>query len=290
MESQIVETSSGPIEYTRIGNGPVLLVCHGTSQDCHSMHGFEAFLEEGFSLLIPSRPGYGKTPLEVGRSNIQAAKSLIALLDALNIQTCSLIAVSGGGPTGIAMAAYFPERITHLILMAAVSRPEERIHEATYKMQMAFYGPFHALQWGMLRLVSNLSPRGMARQTLAIFSTHDPEDALQKLPPGGIESIRRFYQGHSSRMGALNDANHRVGKELLEKVSIPTLVIHSRADKSVPFSHAEWSMQHIPLATLGESGITGHFIWIGPEYRELTRQMVDFLCDRLKQKATLKYE
>src|SRR5512138_2977387 len=170
MISDIAQTSRGPIEYIWMGKGPVLLVCHGTSQDCHSILGFESFIEQGFSLLLPSRPGYGKTPLDTGRSNTQAAEALIALLDALNIPTCSVIAVSGGGPTGIALAANFPERITHLVLMAAVSRPEERIHEPAYKMQMAFYGPFHALQWGMLRLVSNLSPRGMARQTLAIFS------------------------------------------------------------------------------------------------------------------------
>ena len=284
MISDIAQTSRGPIEYIWMGKGPVLLVCHGTSQDCHSILGFESFIEQGFSLLLPSRPGYGKTPLDTGRSNTQAAEALIALLDALNIPTCSVIAVSGGGPTGIALAANFPERITHLVLMAAVSRPEGRIHEPAYKMQMAFYGPFHALQWGMLRLVSNLSPRGMARQTLAIFSTHDPDDALNQLPPHGIESIRRFYQGHSSRLGALNDASHRVGKELLQKVSRPTLIIHSREDKSVPFSHAEWSLDQIPQAMLCESGITGHFIWIGPDYKDIKQQMVDFLCDSLTQK------
>jgi predicted alpha/beta-fold hydrolase len=79
-----------------------------------------------------------------------------------------------------------------------------------------------------------------------------------------------------------------VAKQLLEKVSIPTFVVHSHEDKSVPFSHAEWSMQNIPRTTLCESGITGHFIWIGPEYSEITRQMVEFLCDRLEQKATSK--
>ncbi len=286
MKSQIANTSKGPIEYTWTGKGPVLLVCHGTSQDCYSIQGFESFIEDGFSLLIPSRPGYGKTPLDVGRNNHQAAEAFVALLDILNIPTCSAIAVSGGGPTGIALAANFPERITCLVLMAAVSRPEERIHEAAYETQMAFYGPFHTLQWGMLRLVSNVSPRSMARQTLAIFSAHDPDDALNKLPPHGFESIRQFYQGRSSRMGALNDATHRVGKELLQKVSIPTLVVHSREDKSVPFSHAEWSVQHIPRAILCETGITGHFIWVGPDYKEIKTQIIDFLCNRsdLKQR------
>jgi pimeloyl-ACP methyl ester carboxylesterase len=234
-------------------------------------------VEAGFSLLTPSRPGYGRTPLEVGKSNAQAAGALSALLDHLEIERCSVIAISGGGPTGIAFAAKFPQRIDRLVLMAAVSRPEERPNEPSYKSQMAFYGPFHSLQWGMLRLISNLSPRGMARQTLAIFATHDPDEALSKLSPEGIESIRRFYQGQSSRWGALNDAAHTVGKDLLKAISVPVLVIHSREDRSVPFSHAEWSLQHLSRATLCEAGGTGHFIWVGPEYQAISQQMIAFL-------------
>jgi pimeloyl-ACP methyl ester carboxylesterase len=257
----------------------VILACHGTSQDCHSTNGLETLTHAGFSLLTPSRPGYGRTPLDVGRSNQQAAEVFIALLDCLNINTCSVIAVSGGGPTGIALAAKFPQRIERLVLMAAVSQPEERIHEPSYKSQMAFYGPSHGMQWIMLQLISTLSPRAMARQTMAIFSTHDPDEAVSRLSPDGIEAIRQFYQGHSSRKGALNDATHMVGQELLQAIKVPVLVVHSREDKSVPFSHAEWSLQNIPQARLCETGFTGHFIWVDPEYAKINAQMVVFLQD-----------
>jgi len=277
MISQIAQTSRGPIEYTLIGNGPVLLACHGTSANCYSTQVLESLTDAGFSLLTPSRPGYGRTPLDAGKTNAQAAEALIALLDCLKIQTCSVVAVSGGGPTGIALAARFRQRIQRLVLMAAISRPEDRPNEPSYRNQMAFYGPLHGLQWGMLRMISNLSARGMARQTLAIFSTHDPEDALSRLSPEDIESIRRFYQGRSSRLGALNDATHTVGKELLQTISVPVLVVHSREDKSVPFSHAEWSLQNIPQAILCEAGFTGHFFWVGPDYKEIIEQMAAFL-------------
>jgi pimeloyl-ACP methyl ester carboxylesterase len=277
MKSQVAQTARGTIEYTLMGSGPVVLACHGTSQDCHSTQGLEVLIRFGFSLLIPSRPGYGHTPLDVGRSSVQAAEALVALLDCLNIKTCSVIAVSGGGPTGIALAAKFPERIERMALMAAVSQPESRFLEPSYKTQMAFYGPLHGLQWRMLRLISNLSPRAMARQTMAIFSTHDPDDAVNRLSGDGIQAIRRFYQGHSPRKGALNDATHTVGRELLQAVSMPVIVIHSREDKSVPFKHAEWSLQNIPRASLCEAGFTGHFIWVDPNYAKINEQMVAFL-------------
>jgi len=277
MNSQITHTSKGPIEYTLQGSGPVVLVCHGTSSNCFSMSGVEPLVAAGFSVLIPSRPGYGRTPLEAGRSASQAAEALVALLDALQIQTCSVVAISGGGSTGIALAAGYPQRVQRLVLAAALSRPEQRPNEPTYKSQKAFYGPMHSLNWGLLGLMSRLSPRNMARQTLAIFSTHDADDGMSRLSSGDIEMICRFSRGRSSRQGALNDATHTVGADVLAAIRQPTLVIHSREDNSVPFSHAEWSLKNIPQAELYEAGFTGHFFWIGPDAPRISQRMAEFL-------------
>jgi pimeloyl-ACP methyl ester carboxylesterase len=277
MKSNISSTAQGPIEYTRLGSGPVILVCHGTSSNCFSTELAGPLVEAGFRVVTPSRPGYGKTPLEVGRSAAQAAEALIALLDSLQVEICSVVAISGGGPTGIALAAGYPQLIRRLMLVAAVSRPEDRPNEPGYKNQSSFYGPMHNVTWGMLGLMSRLSPRAMARQTLAIFSTHDPDDGLRKLPAEGVENISRFYQGQSSRKGALNDGFHAVGADLLMTIRQPTLVVHSREDNSVPFSHAEWSLNHIPQAELCEAGITGHFFWVDPDYKRICQRMVEFL-------------
>lgn len=275
-ESKIARTSCGPIEYTLLGNGPVVLVCHGTSSNCFSVEVSASLLEAGFAVLTPSRPGYGRTPLNVGTSAMQAAQALVALLDYLNIKTCAVKAISGGGPTGVALAANYPQRVRRLALIAAITKTEDRTHEPSYQSQKAFYGPLHGMFWKMLGLISRSSPSGMARQTMTIFSTHDPEDVLRQLTNEDIQKICRFYQGRSSRLGAVNDLGHTVGKELLQKVQVPTLVIHSREDKSVPFSHAEWSLAHISNAELFESGITGHFYWVGPDHQKVSQQLTTF--------------
>lgn len=277
IKSKIADTACGAIEYTLQGKGPVVLVSHGTSSNCFSVEGSASLLEAGFAVLTPSRPGYGRTSLKVGASAAQAAKAMVALLDTLQIETCAVQAISGGGPTGIALAANHPERVRRLALVAAISQPEERVNEPAYQSQKSFYGPLHGLFWNMLGLISRLSPQGMARQTMMLFSAHDPEDAFKQLTPEDIESICRFYQGHSSRLGAVNDLTHTVGKELLQKIQAPTLVIHSREDKSVPFSHAEWSLAHLPQAELCESGVTGHFYWVGPDYPRVSQKLISFL-------------
>jgi pimeloyl-ACP methyl ester carboxylesterase len=277
MNSQVVQTTKGSIEYTLMGTGPVVLVCHGTSSNCFSTSVAEPLVEAGFQVLTPSRPGYGRTPSNVGKTAEQAAGALITLLDSLSIQTCSVYAISGGGPTGIALAARYPQRVTHLILAGAISRPENRQNELNYKNQMSFYGPMHGVMWGILGLIGRLSPQSMARQTMTIFSTHDPADAMSRLTSQDIDRICRFYQGRSSRQGALNDSKHTVGAELLRMIHQPTLVVHSREDNSVPFSHAEWSLKNIPNAELCEAGFTGHFFWIGPDFTRINQRIVKFL-------------
>jgi pimeloyl-ACP methyl ester carboxylesterase len=277
MESQIAQTSKGPIEYTLRGNGHTVLVCHGTSSNCFSSELSDSLIETGFRVLTPSRPGYGRTPSEVGRSATEVAQALVALLDSLEIQTCSVLAVSGGGPTGIALAGNHPDRVMRLVLAAAISRPEDRPNESNYKNQTAFYGPMHNAMWAILGLMSRLSPRAIARQTLALFSTHNPDDGLDKLSPESIEIIAHFYRGRSSRQGALNDGTHTVGAELLKRIQQPVLVIHSREDNSVPFSHAEWSLKNIAHAELCEAGITGHFFWVDPDFERIRKELVTFL-------------
>jgi pimeloyl-ACP methyl ester carboxylesterase len=277
MRSEIAQTSAGPVEYTMRGEGPVVLACHGTSSDCFSTEGSRPLVDAGFRVLTPSRPGYGRTPLVNGRSAAQAAGTLVALLDALRTERCAVLAISGGGPTGIALAAGFPRRVERLILAEAITRPETRPEEPEYKDQAGFYGPMHALMWSMLGLISRMSPKGMARQTLAIFSTHDPDDALRRLSDDDIQRMARFYHGHSSRRGALADMAHSVGADVLSAIRQPTLVIHSREDKSVPFAHAEWARQHIPQAQLCEAGFTGHFFWIGRDFERIASQMAAFL-------------
>lgn len=128
--------------------------------------------------------------------------------------------------------------------------------------------------------MSRLSPRSMARQTLAIFSSHDPDDTMSKLSTEEIEELCRFFQGRLSRRGALTDGTHTVGTDLLKMVRQPTPVIHRREDNSVPFAHAEWSLKHIPHADLCEASFTGQFFWIGPDFLRISQRMVAFLQEK----------
>jgi hypothetical protein len=75
MVAKIASNKSGNIEYTLNGSGPTILAMHGQSQDCNAVDSYIAFVKAGFSILTPSRPGYGKTPASVGDSAEKASNA-----------------------------------------------------------------------------------------------------------------------------------------------------------------------------------------------------------------------
>ena len=66
--SELAQTARGPVEYSKVGQAPWILALHGSP----GMHDgvtnfFNRWVENGFGVIAPSRPGYGRTPLDNGR-------------------------------------------------------------------------------------------------------------------------------------------------------------------------------------------------------------------------------
>lgn len=102
-------TSKGrSIEYSIIGDGEPIFVFHGGHSNCNEEFGYQALVENGFSLITPSRPGYGGTSKEIGESLSEACNYYSRLLKHLNIEKTHLLAISAGGPSGIYFAANYP--------------------------------------------------------------------------------------------------------------------------------------------------------------------------------------
>ncbi len=277
MESKIAQTRCGPVEYTLEGEGPVVMVLHGTSSDCHQRWGKAALLEAGLAVLTPSRPGYGRTPAVVGESVERAADAMVALLASLGIERASLIAISGGGPTALHLAARHPERVTKLVLESALSQTWGRLRAELLARQGSFYTPMLVPLWGMLRLLSNLSPRRMARTTMSLFSTHDVDDIMRQISTQDLQAIRQFYQGSSYWRGGKVDLGHVIAPEVVRSIRVPTLIVHSPEDRSVPFAHAEYAHECIAGSELYAAPAWSHFLWIGPEAGEISDRVIAFL-------------
>jgi pimeloyl-ACP methyl ester carboxylesterase len=122
LSSRVVSTRRGPVEVATAGEtGPVVLAVHGTPGDWRQARALAADLRADHRVVLPSRPGYGRTPLRVGRTPAEQADAYVALLDALELDAAVVVGISGGGPSSYAFAARHPQRCAGLVLCCAVA-------------------------------------------------------------------------------------------------------------------------------------------------------------------------
>lgn len=114
----VVELAQGKVEYRLRRRGrATVIVFYGGHMRAGLALGEEVFTDAGYSVLVPSRPGYGRTPLSTGRSAAGFADVAAALCGRLGItRVTAVVGVSGGGPTAVAMAARHPETVERLVL------------------------------------------------------------------------------------------------------------------------------------------------------------------------------
>ncbi len=82
----------------RRGQGPTILLLHGTGASAHSWVPLARRLEQGFDLIAPDLPGHGFTQLApAGRSSLSGmARSVASLLRALDVRPQLIVGHSAG--------------------------------------------------------------------------------------------------------------------------------------------------------------------------------------------------
>ena len=244
--SQLAETSVGPIEYKIYGDkGPVILFLHGSGGGCDST---PVIQPKGYRVLVPSRPGYLRTPLEVGKTPAEQALAFSALLESLDIDEVAVTGVSGGGPPAICFAALYPEKTSALTLLFAVSQPmsSSESNEAPSFLKSDFF------TWSLFSLMRNESVlKAMLEE---IFQDPNTRQLIME-DPDKKEDIKGFlwnsWPPSKRSQGIQNDGKQF---EILalpaSNIKVPTLIIHGSEDKDVPVSQSKKLTELIPGSKL----------------------------------------
>ncbi|MBI2771538.1 MAG: alpha/beta hydrolase [Burkholderiales bacterium] len=97
---------------------PTVVFIHGVLND-HSVWILQTryFAHHGWNVLAPDLPGHCKSEGEAPRTVEEAAKFVLALLDAAGVKKAALVGHSFGSLTALEAAATAPERVTHLALV-----------------------------------------------------------------------------------------------------------------------------------------------------------------------------
>lgn len=275
MEIKIIDTDKGQVEYSIVGKEKPVLFLHGGHSNCKETLFHKGFDTNKFQLITPSRPGYGKTPLDDKFTPGKTADLLIALLDYLKIDKVVLYGISAGGLTSIELASRYPERVDKLILASAVSKKWLDENGQVYKTAKKLFNPkTEKIIWCMTRIFSRIFPKMIANNFHPQFS----KNKLQKLDKGDVNELLATLRHYNSKTGFIIDIEHNIEREIISNIQCPTLIIHSRNDNSVSFEHAEHANKMINNSKLiGLDNEWGHLFWIGKDSNETIKKIIEFI-------------
>jgi pimeloyl-ACP methyl ester carboxylesterase len=85
---------------------------HGTPGGRLNRHPDETkFADAGARVITYDRPGYGRSDRHRGRAVIDCVADVVAIADALGVESFAVTGGSGGGPHALAVAARLPDRV-----------------------------------------------------------------------------------------------------------------------------------------------------------------------------------
>jgi class 3 adenylate cyclase len=177
--------------------------------------------------------GTGESDRHLGDYTVETRLlDLEAVVGAAALTRFALVGSSEGGTVAIAYAAKHPDRVSRLILSGSFATGDRTDQDRA--VRAALVGLIRA-EWGM----------GSAALSSVFFPDH-PEPAV-------LQWWNRFQREAitADDAAAVWEANGRIDvKSLLSLVRCPTLVIHGRNDRAVPFDRGRELASTIPGARL----------------------------------------
>jgi len=201
---------------------------------------------EGYTFVRYDRLGVGMSDRDVRDDDLTLdgdVALLRAVLDELGFDKVSLVGGSSGGCAAIAFAARFPERADRLLLYGA------------YADGSAITSP--AVRESIVATVR--SHWGLGSRMLADIFVGDTDSVEQK-------RLARYQREATSPETAavLLELTYRNDvRAELDHVRAPTLVVHRRGDRAIPYALGRDLAAGIPTATLIPLDGTAHFPWAG---------------------------
>lgn len=209
--------------------------------------------------------GHGLSDRDVTDHGPQARLAdLEAVIDDAGFGRFDLLAMAQGGPIAIAYAARHPERVTRLAFYGSYSgqqskNPDEAEMDDTLDalIKVGWARPDSAFR----RVFTSLMIPGATEEQ------HVWLDELQR------NATSADTARSSRRQRLATDASH-----LLDQITAPTLVIHSRGDRMNDFAEARYLASHIAGARLVALESNNHIVLEDePAWADYTRELNAFL-------------
>lgn len=211
-----------PISWQESGEGNALVLVHSLGTDSGMWSDVADALSDRYRIIRMDLRGHGASGVPPGPYTIDGlGEDVLAVADAAGLSLFHLAGISIGGQIVLWAALHYPQRLQSMTLSNTAARIgsregwQQRI-EAVRGDGMAGIAPQVVGGW----FSSGFAERHPDRweDALAMFGATDPE-------------------GYIGCCWALAEADLR---ERVAAVSVPTMIVAGKADRSTPPSDAEW--------------------------------------------------
>jgi len=251
-EIRFLQFDGRRVAYAVTGDGPALVAPAWWISHLELDWRDQAFRElwesvaEGYTLVRYDRLGVGMSDRDMRDEDLTVDGDialLSAVLDELTLDKVSLVGGSSGGCAAIAFAAQWPERVDRLLLYGAYADGPSITSPA---VREAIVGTVRS-HWGLgSRLLADIflgDANSVEQERLARYQ----RDAAS--PETAAVLLELIYR---------NDVQSKLGQ-----VRAPTLVVHRRDDRAIPYRLGRELAAGIPTAKLIPLAGNAHFPWAG---------------------------
>jgi len=275
-------TDQGVLRYHEAGDGPPLLMLHGSGPGVTGWRNYRGNLArfaEHFRCLVLEFPGFGVSDPTDEHPMVAAAGSVTRFLDGLGLQKVDVIGNSMGGIVGTQFAIANPDRVGRLVTIGGMGTnifspgPGEGI-----KLLMEFTDDpsrEKLIRW----LHSMVYDRSLVTEEMI------EERWQQATDPETLASARRMYgsKAMAARAKAMAAADQPPYWAMLHKLKAKTLITWGRDDRVSPVDMALLPMRSIRDVEVHIFPNCGH--WVMIEQKEAWESTVLAFLTREEQKA-----
>ncbi|HEY2440324.1 MAG TPA: alpha/beta fold hydrolase [Solirubrobacteraceae bacterium] len=239
-----VQTSEGPISISQAGSGPPVVMLHGLGATKVSFLPTIAALAPSHRAVAIDLPGFGDSvkPIRAAYDARYFARSVIALLDALEIERAHLVGNSMGGRVALELGLRSPERVRRLGLLAPSLA---WLRGRPFAPLLKFVAP----QLGLIQPAPRPVVEAIVRRVIP--------GADEEWTAAGIDEFLRSYltpRGRAAFYAAarniyLDDPRGPEGLwTRLPRLQPPSLFVWGKRDTLVPIAFADHVREALPAA------------------------------------------
>jgi pimeloyl-ACP methyl ester carboxylesterase/DNA-binding CsgD family transcriptional regulator len=252
------------VAWSEVGSGPALIIggwwCSHVQADWQDerFRHFTLTLARNHRVIRYDRPGSGLSGRDgaTPRTRPEEVAVLLGLAGAIGLDSFSLLGASSGSVV-VAAAAAAADRVTQLVIYGGYSHGADIASPAAQAAMLDVV----RRHWGLgSRMLADVFMPGATADERAAFARYQRQVASSDEAAGELAQV----YAHDSR-------------DLLELIEAPTLVLHRRADRAIPFALGRDLADRIRGARFLELGGAEHFPWLGAS-SEVTGAILAFLA------------